>query len=251
MKIQTQIARNTQFECALNDATDESPGESGAGDRPVAEADFTPLWFEPDSITLSEGRHGTLEVTLPDGTVHRSVFAVRCFPATRPEDFISLRTWDKEGHDRELGIVRNLDRWSARSQELIRSSLARRYFLRRVEGIDGIMLEYGHLPSTSAPTRARRGSRCGGVRARHRTSVGTRQGAARHRRQSLPDSRRRCVAGQGTRAVSAARVLVERGDLQRLASTPSPFGRPLPLASGRGRFMPSPGTPGEGDRQAG
>ena len=131
---------------ALNEAADETRGGARSESASeLTEADFAPLWFEPDSIELSEGRYGTLEVTLADGTVHRSVFAVRCFPATRPDDFISLRTWDKEGHEHELGIVRNLDRWSARSQELIRSSLARRYFLRRIEGIDGITLEYGHL----------------------------------------------------------------------------------------------------------
>ena len=67
-----------------------------------------------------------------------------CRP-TRPDDFISLRTWDRDGQERELGIARNLDSWSARNQKLVRDALARRYFLRRITGIDDIKLECGYL----------------------------------------------------------------------------------------------------------
>jgi hypothetical protein len=70
---------------------------------------------------------------------------VRCFPATILDDFISLRTWDRDGKEHELAIVRHLGRWSARNQELLRAALARRYFLRRITAIDDIKLEYGHL----------------------------------------------------------------------------------------------------------
>ena len=41
--------------------------------------------------------------------------------------------------------MRHLDRWSADSQELVRDALARRYFLRRITGIDDIKLECGYL----------------------------------------------------------------------------------------------------------
>ena len=77
--------------------------------------------------------------------MHRGVFAVRCFPATRPNDFISLRVCDRDGQERELGIVRHLDRWPSNCQALVRIALARRYFLRRITGIDDIRLEYGYL----------------------------------------------------------------------------------------------------------
>jgi hypothetical protein len=146
VKIQAQIARNMQVEYALSRTADEplEGPEADAGSEST-EADFAPLWLEPESVELSECRHGALEARFPDGAAHRSVFAVRCFPASRPDDFISLRVWDKDGNEHELGIVRDLVAWPARSRELLRSSLSRRYFLRRITGIDGIRLEFGHL----------------------------------------------------------------------------------------------------------
>jgi ATP-binding cassette, subfamily B, bacterial len=66
-------------------------------------------------------------------------------PASQPDDFISLRTWDRDGQERELGILRNLNAWSDRSQSLVREALGRRYFLRRITGIDEIKLECGYL----------------------------------------------------------------------------------------------------------
>ena len=138
-----------RLEAALNDAAAIRHGESErtaqaeSGDRPWRiRAD---LATSPVPANLRAGSHDSLEIELPDGTVHRGVFAVRCFPATMPDDFISLRTWDREGKERELGIVRHLTQWSAASQELMRSALGRRYFLRRITAIEEIKLEYGHL----------------------------------------------------------------------------------------------------------
>ena len=148
VKIQTQIARNTQFELAL-DGSDHVLCDEPEFDRTAKSADdqgdYAPLWLGPELAEFRSGTHESLEVVLPDGSVNRSIFAVRCFPASQPDDFISLRTWDREGQERELGIVRQLGLWSARSQELVRAALARRYFLRRITGIEDIKLEYGHL----------------------------------------------------------------------------------------------------------
>jgi ATP-binding cassette subfamily B protein len=148
VKIQTQIARNSQFEAALESLA-EDPVEDAEDDHaqePVPnEAAFTPLWLEPGSAKLREGLHRSLELELPDGTLYRSVFAIRCFPATRPDDFISLRTWDREGQERELAILRHLGRWAEESQNHVRAALERRYFLRRITGIDEVTLELGYL----------------------------------------------------------------------------------------------------------
>ncbi len=145
MQIQTQIARDTQFEGMLNGSADHLFDETEV-DRPAdSAAGFAPRWIEPDTVELREGPFGSLQVEQPDGTVDRSVFAIRCFPAEHPDDFISLRAWDQAGEERELGIVRRLDLWSKPNQEYMRFALARRYFLRRITGIDAIKLEYGYL----------------------------------------------------------------------------------------------------------
>ena len=70
---------------------------------------------------------------------------MRCFPASRPDAFISLRVWDRNGQEREVGIIRDVGQWPPRSQELLQAALARRYFLRRIDRIDEIRLEYGYL----------------------------------------------------------------------------------------------------------
>jgi ATP-binding cassette, subfamily B, bacterial len=148
VKIQSQVARQSQTERLLNAPADEFDGEIEgelADNNDLHRADFAPRWLEPDQAELREGAHQSLEVVMPDGAVKRGVFAVRCFPATKPDDFISLRIWDRDGKEVELGIVRNLGLWSTPNQDLLRAALARRYFLREITGIDHIRVEYGYL----------------------------------------------------------------------------------------------------------
>jgi ATP-binding cassette subfamily B protein len=148
VNIQSQIARNTQFEGLLNGPSESAEAEMASQatvDDAIDQARFVPRWFEPDEVEVRSGPHQSLEIVLPDGAIHRGVFAVRCFPATRPDDFISLRVWDRDGKETELGIVRHLDRWSVPFQDLLRVALSRRYFLRRINRIDDIHVEYGYL----------------------------------------------------------------------------------------------------------
>jgi ATP-binding cassette, subfamily B, bacterial len=52
---------------------------------------------------------------------------------------------DLEGQQREIGIVRDLERWPPEDQRLIRAALARRYYIRRISRVNDIRLEYGYL----------------------------------------------------------------------------------------------------------
>jgi len=146
VRIQTQVARNKQFEAALNGMVTNDDLDVEPSATPEGEAtDDVPRWLVPDTATLHGGPRQTLELTLPDGSVCRGVFAVRCFPATRPEEFISLRMCERDGQERELGMLRQLSDWSPESQALIRAALSRRYLLRQIEAIDDIKLEQGYL----------------------------------------------------------------------------------------------------------
>jgi hypothetical protein len=149
VKIQSQIARNQKFAAALETPDDEPLAEFESPPEPEAEphdaAFFAPTWLLPGSVNLARGPLGTLDVSLPDGPTHAGVFAVRCFPAATPHDFISLRTWDKDGHEHEIGILRFLDQWSPGEQALIANALARRYHLKRVLGIFRVKHEFGLL----------------------------------------------------------------------------------------------------------
>ena len=114
--------------------------------EPIAEStEFLPHWLTPSDATIRNNARGTLEVELPDGTTHRGVFAVNLFPATNPDDYISLRVWNREGEEQEIGILRELDRWGAETQKLVRAALLRRYYLQPLTGIDQLRLELGYL----------------------------------------------------------------------------------------------------------
>lgn len=148
VKIQTQIAGNAQFEAALNSPIDIVSEATECNDSAASEeneVDFAPRWLEPGSALLRLGQYDSLEVELTEGELFRGVFAVRCFPASRPEEFISLRVWDRSGQEREVGIIRDVSQWPPHCQELLQAALARRYFLRRIDRIDEIRLEYGYL----------------------------------------------------------------------------------------------------------
>jgi len=119
----------------------------------------------PGDATLCTGPRGTIQLGLvgavehlpsadqraPDvfsvveGRIFRGVFAVNLFPATDPDDYISLRVWTRDGHEEEIGILRRLNDWPVEAQALVRDALARRYYLQTIIGVDEIRLELGHL----------------------------------------------------------------------------------------------------------
>jgi hypothetical protein len=76
----------------LNDERNErKPGDPNA--------DLAPHWIEPGTAALSQGRHRSLEIELVDGSLHRGAFAVCCFPATRPSDFVRRKKGEKKGQN--------------------------------------------------------------------------------------------------------------------------------------------------------
>jgi ABC-type multidrug transport system ATPase subunit len=120
---------------------------------------LSPHWLMPGDATITTAMRGGLEVHVGEflrnshssasrtgaATCHRGVFAVNLFPATNPDDYISLRVWTRDGTEQEIGILRTLDEWPAEAQALVRSALARRYWLQTITGVDQIKLELGHL----------------------------------------------------------------------------------------------------------
>ena len=77
--------------------------------------------------------HNALHVTVVDDRIYGGAFAVRCRPVHQPRRFISLRYTDGAGHEREIGLVRDLDEWPAEAQRLIEQSLSRRYFVHTIQ----------------------------------------------------------------------------------------------------------------------
>ena len=116
-------------------------------------------WLEPGDCEIRSAAHGGMEVELDvaasirdaasefrrNSATWRGVFAVNLFPATNPNDYISLRVWDRDGHEQEIGILRRINDWPMEAQIIIRAALERRYWLQTVTGVDTIKMELGHL----------------------------------------------------------------------------------------------------------
>jgi ATP-binding cassette subfamily B protein len=120
-------------------------GEHPPDARSEEPPSFAPRWLVPADAEIRSAARGTMELGLMEGKNIRGVFAVNLFPATNPEDYISLRIWNRDGQEEEIGILRNLGDWPTEAQTLVRAALARRYYLQAITGVDAIQLEMGHL----------------------------------------------------------------------------------------------------------
>jgi ATP-binding cassette subfamily B protein len=143
VRLQSQVSQGSSVDAVLQGAK-----ESGAESTPVNIADaqaFMPRWLNPADAEICPGARSTVTVVLASDEVFRGVFAVNLFPATNPNDYISLRVWNRDGEQQEIGILRNLEAWPLEAQMLVRHALDRRYFLQTIEGVDEIRLELGHL----------------------------------------------------------------------------------------------------------
>ncbi|HMO85572.1 MAG TPA: DUF1854 domain-containing protein, partial [Lacipirellulaceae bacterium] len=140
VRLQSQVSPRASVDKLL-----EQPAASQAPSAATPPPGFHPRWIAPADAEIGPSSRGAMELAFMDGPIHRGVFAVNLFPATNPDDYISLRTWNRDGDEQEIGILRQLDQWPAAAQALVREALARRYYLQTIEGVDDIRLELGHL----------------------------------------------------------------------------------------------------------
>ncbi len=75
-------------------------------------------------------------------TSYPRVNAVRMFPFTDPDRFISIRTTGE--HSKEIGIIENMSDLSKETAKLINEQLELRYFTPVITGIKSIKDEYGY-----------------------------------------------------------------------------------------------------------
>ena len=75
----------------------------------------------------------------------RGAFVVCTFPASHPEQYLSVRAWDEKGDETEIGLIRSMEDWPEDVQSIVRASLNRRYLLRRIERIHRMDLAHGFL----------------------------------------------------------------------------------------------------------
>ena len=81
----------------------------------------------------------------PPARLAAGIFIVRTFPATHPDEYLSVRGWNDSGEEIELGMLRSLADWSAASQTIARTALRRRSLVRVIERVHEVKLGHGYL----------------------------------------------------------------------------------------------------------
>ena len=110
-----------------------SPGDARPPDAATAGVDdFQLHWLDPRTVQIAADAPGLLRV-VDRGRSHRGVSAVRAFPGSHAEQFLSLCHRDGSGPLTEIGLVRDLREWPTETAEAMRRSLARRYLFRRID----------------------------------------------------------------------------------------------------------------------
>ncbi|MCX5658473.1 MAG: DUF1854 domain-containing protein, partial [Planctomycetota bacterium] len=104
-----------------------------------------PRWLEPRFAHIHLGNRNALHVTIENERIYNGVFALRCMPVRFPNQFISLRWFNAENRDQEIGLIRDLSEWPVEVQQLVNESLLRRYFIHNILEIESITNEHNYL----------------------------------------------------------------------------------------------------------
>ena len=135
---------NEAIEAALEAEDDDDDGDLILEDARVS-VDIT---AENADFKRSPSGLVSLTLTRPDGTTEdfERVVAVRCFPVTNPNEFISIREADskKKGRGKEIGMIRRMADLSAEAQALLNEELDRRYFTPEITRITGMKEKFGY-----------------------------------------------------------------------------------------------------------
>lgn len=116
----------------------EKPGRPAADDASIR-------WLKPDRTQIYEGTFSLLHVAVKGDTLYRGVYAVRLFPISHPDAFISLRYVTADEKDCEIGVIERLEDFPDEVQALIRAALVRHYHEQVIERIHGVEWKLGLL----------------------------------------------------------------------------------------------------------
>ena len=116
------------------------------------------IFYKRPSVTLtvdnarfyrSGGGLISLELKGENGEIEafERVVAMRSFPITDPDAFISIREPDSAEHEKgaEIGIIPDINTFDTESVALLREELDRRYFTPEITKINAVKEKFGYL----------------------------------------------------------------------------------------------------------
>ena len=157
VRIQTQVTKQPTVDTLLAEESAApaaaKPAEPVA--EPVAAAVEAPpatmpssgaiRWLEPGMHHFLIGPHDRIELEEHGTRLAAGLFIVRTFPASCPEDYLSVRGWNESGDEIEVGMIRRLADWPEVDQTVVRTGLKRRSLVRAIGRVHDVKLAHGYL----------------------------------------------------------------------------------------------------------
>ena len=153
VRIQTQVSKDPNVDRLLlamkpsDSAAEQTPAPENAAssetDKPRERPELN--WLSPNDHAFRRGEFGQLELWRDEEKLGSGIFILRTFPASHPSEYLSVRGWNSEGDEIELGMIRNLADWDSDGRAEISEALERRYLLREIESINTASLKFGFV----------------------------------------------------------------------------------------------------------
>ena len=135
---------NEAIEAAMEAEEEEDDGDLILEDTRVS----VEITAENTKFKRSPSGLVSLELTRPDGKIEEfeRIVAIRCFPVTNPQEFVSVREPDskKKGRGKEIGMIRRMADMPKETQALLNEELDRRYFTPEILRITGMKEKFGY-----------------------------------------------------------------------------------------------------------
>lgn len=96
-------------------------------------------FLDAANVKIARNPFEELIVELPDGTTYTNVEAIRSFPLTDSNKYISLL----DSEEKEIGIIQDIKQLPRESEKVLRSELQKRYFLPKITKIHSLDGEFG------------------------------------------------------------------------------------------------------------
>ena len=142
VRIQTQVTKQPTIDTLI--AEQETPDASKIPESPSTTA-ASIVWLEPARHHFAIGPQERIEMESSEAATASGIFIIRTFPATHPDEYLSIRGWDEHGDEVELGMIRRLADWPDADQGVIRTALQRRSLIREVRRVHDVRLVHGYL----------------------------------------------------------------------------------------------------------
>ena len=149
LKMQGQMSGQTvqrlSFESDQTEREDRCTSDTKTGASLPPMGTHRCRWLEPDVADIHLGDYGALHITVHGEGVYKGVHAARCLPVSHPMEYVSLRYFNEEKRETEIGLIRSINSWPDEAKGLLQEALSKRYFVHTIESILSVQLFQGYL----------------------------------------------------------------------------------------------------------